>query len=403
MEMFGLTREEGERALEQLRYGIPPSGATRQFTVGRDDQIGKLAASLKSALDEHALLIHANYGAGKSHLLRVLREIALEQRFVIALITVDADGGVRFNRMDTIFGAVCRAIEVPGHPGSGVGTLFDAYREVDDSLASQPATDNLGSISPPGHWNCKVDLEAPGIRAALRAWVHATEDRTVRGLITDWLSNPENYRSQRKLLYKRLVEDPGALFSDLRPEWQFYRDGVFVFHVDGHRQSWSGLADLDRIARFAGYGGLVLLVDEFEDIIQNLRRRDHQKSAFQNLFNFFFGDDFPGQSYFAVTPDFTRKCEKELSSREVYDFDHRLFDDLPFFRLDPIDAGATYQLAERIRALHGYAYGWNSGEAVDDQELKNRCDELMRVETPDKIRQAIKAIVGLMDARLDEG
>ena len=53
---------------------------------------------------KRGLLIHANYGAGKSHLLRVLRELALERGFAVALIVADAQGGVRFNRMDTVFG-----------------------------------------------------------------------------------------------------------------------------------------------------------------------------------------------------------------------------------------------------------------------------------------------------------
>ena len=54
-----------EDVIEQLRFGIPPSGASLDFTVGRDSQIDELVQSLERTREQGALLIHANYGAGK--------------------------------------------------------------------------------------------------------------------------------------------------------------------------------------------------------------------------------------------------------------------------------------------------------------------------------------------------
>ena len=122
-----------EDTIEQLRFGVPPSRMPRAFTVGRDSQIRDLVQSLEHVREERALLVHANYGAGKSHLLRVLREIALERGFMVSFIIADAQGGVRFNRMDTIFGSICREMEAPGNPNKGIGVLFDAYRDADES------------------------------------------------------------------------------------------------------------------------------------------------------------------------------------------------------------------------------------------------------------------------------
>src|SRR5262245_12089670 len=99
-----MAASDAEDAIEQLRFGVPPSHRARQFTVGRDSQIEALISSLDNE-HQRSLLVHANYGAGKSHLLRVLREIALKRDFIVAFIVADAQGGVRFNRMDTIFGA----------------------------------------------------------------------------------------------------------------------------------------------------------------------------------------------------------------------------------------------------------------------------------------------------------
>ena len=393
--------KSAEDVIEQLRFGLPPSGASLDFTVGRDSQIQELVQSLEPPQEKSALLIHANYGAGKSHLLRVLRELALARGFAVALIVADAQGGVRFNRMDTVFGAVCRELEVPGNSHKGIGVLFDAYRLADETRLSRSAVQERERVSNGGKWNFSDRLVAPGIYVSLRAWVNGGNNRSLRDRIRAWLSNPENYRSQRKLLYQELISDLRARFLDTRPEWQFYADEVFRFDTGGHRQSWDALVDLHRLARCSGYKGLVLLVDEFEDVIQNLPRRNYQQMAFHNLFRFFAGERFPGRAYFAVTPDFAQKCKRELLRRGVYDFDYGSFDGLPYFRLDQINVKDAIRLAKRIREVHSIAYQWAAEEALSDFVLQEHCNQMMIVESPDKIRQAIISVVELLDSRLD--
>src|SRR5262245_49083541 len=114
MDLTRVSLDQAEAAIEKLRYGVPLPGLTEALTVGRNTEINALARSLTDHSSGQALLLHANYGAGKSHLLLVLREMALKQGFAVSRVDVDHEGGVRFNRMDTILGAVCRQIEVPG-------------------------------------------------------------------------------------------------------------------------------------------------------------------------------------------------------------------------------------------------------------------------------------------------
>ena len=273
--------------------------------------------------------------------------------------------------------------------------------EVNESNLSQSAIHERDKISNGEKWDFSDRLMAPGIYVSLRAWVHADDNHAVRDRIEAWLSSPESYRSQRKLLYQELVAGLRSGFLDARPEWQFYTDEVFLFHTGGHRQSWDALADLHRLALCSGYRGLVLLVDEFEDVIQNLPRRNYQQVAFHNLFRFFAGDRFPGRAYFSVTPDFSQKCKKELLSRGVYDFDYGSFDSLPYFQLDPINVEDAFLLAKRIRQVHGIAYDWGAEDAISDHALQQYCTELMMVERPDKIRQAIISVVDLLDSHLD--
>jgi hypothetical protein len=64
--------------------------------------------------------------AEKTHLLKFIKEEALNLGYVASLITLDSKSNARFNRMDQIFGQVCRNIQVPGINQKSVRYLFDA-------------------------------------------------------------------------------------------------------------------------------------------------------------------------------------------------------------------------------------------------------------------------------------
>ncbi len=116
---------DAQRVIESFRKGIPPDGFVRHFTVGRTSKIKQLIGRLNKAVPG-ALLLKANYGSGKTHLLRFIREWALENGFAVSAVTLDAKGAVRFNRMDQVFGAICRNIEVPGASGKkGIRPVLD--------------------------------------------------------------------------------------------------------------------------------------------------------------------------------------------------------------------------------------------------------------------------------------
>jgi hypothetical protein len=386
-----------EGVIENLRYGIPPQGYVRLFTVGRAEELDSLRQSLANAKPHRgaALLVRANYGAGKSHLLQVVREMALQSRYAVSLVVVNAQQGVRFNRMDTILGAVAARLEVPGGSGIGIGELFNAFAN------RQRETRGALEISNRNVWDYSDALKAPGVFVGLRAWVNSSAG-PVRDLVHDWLTNPAAYRTQRKLLYERLVAGLRRKFRDPRSDWQFYADEVFVFHTGGHQNAWGALGDFDFIARASGFRGLVLLFDEFEDVIQNLNRRDYQQEAFLNLFRFFGGQRFPGMGYFAVTPDFVVKCKVELMSRGVRDFDYKRFEELPSFAMGQISEKEFLELARRIRLVHGIALNWDARALISDRDLRKLADRLWAVESPERVRSAIEGLVRELDDRFEE-
>lgn len=397
-----LTTGTAEGIVEQLRYGVPPPDYVRLFTVGRESQLLELESSLATPTNDQgsALLVRANYGAGKSHLLKVVREMALDAGYAVSLVVVNSQEGVRFNRLDTILGSICREIEVGQSSKKGIGRLFDAFALASSAKLGKEIREVRERISSKGRWDHSEHLKSPAVYVALRAWI-ASQDSDLHELVEDWLSNLVNFRGQRRLLYNRLVYDLRGKFRDPRQEWQFYADEVFQFHTGGHRQAWDALADFDLIAKSSGLKGLVLLFDEFEDVIQNLNRRDLQQAALINLFRFFAGDRFPGMSYFAVTPDFAAKCKRELLSRGIYEFDYTRFDALPSFELEPVSEKEFLELANRIRSLHGIAHEWDSTSTFSTAQLTRLVRDLWSIASPERVRRAIQGVVHALDERLE--
>ncbi|MEU4608699.1 BREX system ATP-binding domain-containing protein [Kribbella sp. NPDC023972] len=397
-----VSRAAADRIIESLRTGVPPVGHLRRFTVGRGSEIERLEETLRRP-EEHrgdALLLQANYGAGKTHLLRLIRELALDAGFAVALVTVDSKSGVRFNRMDQVTAAVMRSFELDELSGKGAWKLFDAFAGIDPQGLEDDGRKQYERITAGGRWDFAEELSSPALFVALRAWLHTPSD-TVRELIVDWLSYPWEYRAYRKKLYDQLVHRLLPRVRDPRPEATFYADDVFLVHVQGHVQAWAALGDLDLLVRVCGRRGLVLLFDEFEDVIQNLNNTTFEQNAFHNLFRLFSGERFAGMSYFAVTPDFAEKCRTRLYERFAYHFPVERFDHLARFEMAPIRRQDFLNLAKEIRRTHGQAYDWDAEGEFDNEQLKSEVVRLFSRSSADQIRQAVEGFVVALDRQLD--
>lgn len=383
---------EARRVIESLRKGIPPDGFVRDFTVGRREEIKELQRRLSDAAGT-ALLLKANYGAGKSHLIRFIREEALEQNYAVSVVALDSSSAIRFNRMDQIFGAICRSIEVPHQFASrGIRSLFDFLKV---EIGENENADFWSRLSNRGKWDYSDVLESPALFVALRAYM--TSDANVQMLVEDWMYNPSQYHTQRKILYECLVSGLRAYFRDPRSDKRFYADQVFIFNTQAYYQSWAALRDIDCLSRASGLKGLVILFDEFEDVITNLRNVAHQEAAFWNLFHFYSGKQFLGKSFYAVTPGFVEKCKIRLLEKGRWDMDLSMFDALPKFEMSPLDRKHLFSLGEKIVEIHGMAYEWDARSSVSRNDLEDWMKEATTVQLQDRTRQAITTTVKRLD------
>jgi hypothetical protein len=394
--------DAAELAIESLRKGIPPTGHLGHFTVGRKAQLKQLAATIKDRADHEpaALLVQANYGAGKTHLLRLIREVALDEGFAVALVTVDSLSGVRFNRMDQVCSAVMREIEVPGRTGKGVGCLFEHYFDIDESDLPAHLSARRRNLSMEGKWSRMREIRSTPFWVAMRGW-HRSTSKDAKEVVKSWLSSTWDFNDRRQYLYWHLVGQLPASTNSLISEAEFYRSGAFRFDVGGHENAWLALQDLQTLATLSGLRGLVLLFDEFEDVIQNLKNIAYQRNAFANLIDLMSHDRFTGWKYFAVTPEFEARCRSRLLEKEQYDFPVSMFDVLERIKMTPVREQEFLEMGRKVRELHGIAYDWDAKSIFTDRKLETLVSKLYSQSSADQVRQAMVGLVKALDKALE--
>ena len=177
-----------QNVIESLVYGVPPDNYVRHFTVGRIDEINDLKIRLNNN-QVGALLLKANYGAGKSHLLKFIREIALRENYLISIITLDAKSGIRFNRMDQILGTILRNLEFSSeNEDKGISAFFNYACE---QFRSGANIYEWNEITNNNAWNFSHSLESPSIFLALRAWYG---NKINQEMVKDWLYQGSKYK-----------------------------------------------------------------------------------------------------------------------------------------------------------------------------------------------------------------
>jgi hypothetical protein len=394
-----MRQDEAQRIIENLRAGIPPAGYVRALTVGRQHEIDELLSTLRTGKPP-VTLVQANYGTGKTHLLKLIREMGLADGYVVSTIVIDVKSDVRFNRMDHVLGAALRGMEfVERDRGVQRGLRPFLDRLVNtvekEKAGGGPDRGFFHDLSSGGTWRYSNVLASPALYVAVRAW--ATGDRDTQDLVEAWLYRSWDYRSQRKTLYESLVANYWTRFRDPRSDRYFYAHGIFALHSNGYRQSWDILADVHNLARRMGFKGFILLFDEFEDVIQNLGNVGLQEDAFWNLFEFYRGS-FPGLCFFAVTPEFNHKTARVFMTKNR-DFDFETLANLPRFEMSPLTQDDLIDLARRIAQVHRIAYP--GVRQISDTELVKRIESLSRFPVADRVRQTTRTVTQLLDEAVE--
>jgi hypothetical protein len=142
--------------------------------------------------------------------------------------------------------------------------------------------------------------------------------------------------------------------------------------------------------RALGYSGLVALFDELERILEQAPKA--RNKAYQTIRQLLDNADRAGTQWCYVLCAITGELLTSQKGFREYDaLWERVRSDVGFTKeridkraiiidleLTPFDDGQLVVLAQKIRAIHADAYGWDAAKRVDDEVIKAYVDQLVQ-------------------------
>ena len=228
-------RWQARHLIESLRVGVAPAQRIRDLTIGLEAERKSLMQGLNQAHSEGgaARAVLGEYGYGKSHIIELTTQEALDCNFLVAATSLDLQELPPHRAFD-IYGSLMRNLRYPRSDERGLGPL-------------------LAEI-----------VNAPTLRARFSEIAPKANDPLICGL---------QALSEASTSYKRAAWE-NWLMGGRKERWMDWamkrsRPSGFRFpsiYANGNnaRQIAYLLTGVSVLARLAGYSGLCVLLDEAE-------------------------------------------------------------------------------------------------------------------------------------------
>lgn len=356
--------------IHSVSAGVVPRLGAPYIAIGRDEEIGALLRDLEIA-DEGGCSMRfliGKYGSGKSFLMQLTRDYALERGFLCC----DAD--------------LSPERRLCGGKGSGVAT----YRELLKNLSSRACPEGGALPQVISRWlsSLQGEVAASGLEPDSPEYL-AEMNRRVFSIIERLEGQVGGFDFARviSLWYRAEREgDDGKKSACLR-----WLRGEYETKTEARRElgtgaiidddSWYDYIKLLAVfAKVIGYRGLVVFLDECVNLykIPNRISRENNYEKILSMFNDTLQGRAPGLTLIlGGTPQFLEDTRRGLFSYEA--LRSRLSDGRyggeqyrnmlsPVIRLRRLSDNELYALITRLTALHGKYYAWEPRVTEEDSE-----------------------------------
>ncbi|MCA9465196.1 MAG: DUF2791 family P-loop domain-containing protein [Nitrospira sp.] len=356
-----------QRVIEALRSGVPNKDVVQALGSRQPEIEGKFRRMLQQMESQNhlgpsttGLVIEGGFGSGKSHLLKALQHLAVEQNFVCSSIVVSKETPL-YNIVPIFRAAVNNAI-VPGKQG-------DALTEICSELNFQsPQYSDFFSWAHQAGKGCDARLAA-----TLYLYERMINDPELsHRLIRYWAGDPISNSQLKKFLQ-------GC------PS-----DSVYTFEkISNQDLALQRFQFLSRLIVAAGYKGWILLIDEAEIIGRySFKQRMKSYKEMAGWLGLLETPAYPAiGAVVALTDDFQLAVLDEKQDSEKISALTEL-SELSGGSLDAMDAlkgirfieqtadtlvrpydSMVNDLFERLRSLHGAAYSWEAPPVTAVEKL----------------------------------
>ncbi len=351
---MNLTPLEARQVIRHLKRGVFPPLAIDDLTVGRRNELATVHQALDTAGAgrSKSIFFEADYGHGKSHMLKVVESTALKQGFAVSWVTLDGKHHA-FNHPARYLHSFLENIRVAETPLRGLANLLPFWL----NNGQKTSLLNYASSGAPRWFSEAIYAQAGG---------HS-------------LSDPDHY-------YSRMLE---ARDIKHRSGWS------------SHQCVYDRIKSLALLCRAANLEGAVFLFDEIESIATLLYNRLSRLAAYSILGNLADPDDFPHIVFvFAATPDFRAKLQSEERAYLYHPSSASfvkswLGGKQCVMPLSALTKAHNEELLRSIRTIHECAYTWDAKPRVTDQLITVIVQEARKHSLME--RELIKAFVTILE------
>lgn len=375
-------RDETSKILNALRMGVIPDIMLDRLMVGRTREIEELESlvqGIKQDGNSSVKFIKGEYGTGKTFLLELFKQKALQEGFVVASIPIT--GGFNLSKFDSFYVEVMGHLETGSkteHKGTSFEEIFENWiKGIKKANTSQDITSVISSLN---EFNTAFSMV---LVTYIRAKIGNNPE--LAQIAASWIKGDKNvsYELKKQLGVKGSVDIENA---------------VSIFR---------GFATL---LGLIGYSGLIILVDELEIVMNN--RVDTRMRTYANM-RYIMDACGTGEFekcgfIFAGTQELFANEEKGFKSYAA--LSQRIGSTMtggknemsnlrqPIMTLTSFEPLEYHSITEKIMALHCRHYGYNVLVEVETihQLTLIECTKMSRGE-PITIRNFLKKLLEVLD------
>ncbi len=332
-----LNRPTARAIIDSLADGVVPRVGAQLFTAGRERWLKSVEEDLEDIADNGSedgrlRIINGRNGDGKTHLMHLVRQRALDAKFAVSYVVISDI--VPLHRWDLVYGEIVRSLSTSSQPDSpGLRSILNP-RSPDPDVA--------------------VDFVSKAISTRSLRGVHPSFAEAVYRYCTEQTVNID--AEQDMLLLGSWLEGHGQRLTGLG--------------VPGTIDRTNGAAMLRSLAltlRQFGLQGLVILVDEVESVLNQTRPR--RRESYQTLRLLVDRESMPTSTLIAAstTPPMYTDLQRGMSTypalwSRVRTESHSGFVNYNSTFIDltrtPLNESDYVEIARAIRAIHARARNW---------------------------------------------
>ncbi len=402
MDSLPKRRKVSQAILQSLLAGVVPRTGVEHIAVGRRAELAALQQDLDIIRDGGAAfrVIVGRYGAGKTFMLQLLRNIALKQRFVVADAEINIQRRLTGSKGEglALYRELLNNLSTRARPnGNALGALIDKWLS---DLQSKLAREGVDPES--AAFDRKLTGQVHQVLSEIETLTHGYDFAEVLNAYTQGHRNADEAQKSAAMRWLR-----GEYHSKSEAR-KALRGNVRVMIDD--RNWYDNIKLIAYFARQVGHRGLLIFIDE----TVNLSRISHAGARQNNYMRLLhmLNDTLQGNAehlgiYLGATPDTVEDPRRGFFSNEALEtrlresrFSAEGLRDLsgPLLRLNPLSETELRKLLQTVRDIHAWHHRYDS--RVDDHAINLFLDKVRGRVGADTLltpREALKDFVSLLN------